>query len=111
MSPIKMTIALLLIVTALSTARAHERVVIGFETSEGFPVTGERFTGSSTNGGIIERWTNDSTTKNQWLTEKGPGGVVYSNAPAPVGGRQLAVFGQGGAGVNIGPMHLNRRAA
>ena len=90
-------------------AHAEQRVIISFEPAEGFPAPGESFTAKSASRGAVTKWTNDSASPNVWLTEKGPGGVKYENAPKPVSGSQTAVFGHGGAGVNAGTMHLNKR--
>ena len=100
----------LLLFAVASLALGQETVLISFEQNEGFPAAGGRFTNLSTNNGIILRWTNDSAVDNGWFTDKGPGGIVYPETPSPVSGKQVAVFGQGGVGVNVGTMHLNKKS-
>jgi len=90
---------------------AADRVVVSFERREGFPPAGKSFTGRGVPWGVVVKWTNDSAAPNIWFTEKGPDGVLYSNAPRPVSGDQLAGLGQGGSGVNVGTMHLRKEAA
>ena len=75
---------------------AGQPVVVGFETVEGFPAAGTDFTGlTNTNGGVVELW--DSLNLNVapdlgLHTDDGPGAPpgVFSDAPSPVGGAQIA---------------------
>jgi len=94
---------------ASTLAAAPATVVIGFERSEGFPAAGGKFTGAAAPKGVATKWTNDSVSPNYWATDDGPGGAFYPDAPKPIGGKQVAVFGSGGPGVTAGTLHLDKR--
>jgi len=109
-----MGIALLSVVFGVAGAAA-ETVVINFERSQGFPAAAPsdsgrgEFTDRATNNGLVTKWTNESKAKNRWSIDDGPGGQRYPDAPKPMSGTQIAYLGEGGAGVNAGALHLDRK--
>ena len=108
---LRWALALALTLGAVSPICGQRTVVIGFEQDQGFPAAGGEFTDGAVPETVVTRWSNDSAAPNMWVADDGPLGVRSQDAPAPVNGKQIAGFGDGGHGVTVGTIHLNTSGA
>ena len=102
-------LSLAVLLAAVGPGASAQQVRISFEEAEGFPAAGGKFTGPARKRGVATAWTNDSVSPNYWATDDGPGGAFYPEAPTPISGKQVAVFGSGGPGITVGTLHLAKK--
>lgn len=105
----KLVIGVMFVLVFCFGTRAEE-VVVSFEEKEGFPAPGTNFTDMGIPVDKLINWTNDSVGANTWFIDDGPGGASYPDAPPPISGTQIAGFGGGGVGINIGTIHFKKEA-
>ena len=100
----------LLCVFAFGAVAGAKTVVISFERKQGFPAPGQKFTGKGAPIGVVTAWSAGAPAGAVWFTDDGPGGVMFPDAPPPISGKQIAGFGQGGAGLYVAGMKLRTEA-